>query len=146
MMNTITILLAEDNEGHARLTQKNLARAGLSNPVVHVDNGQRALDFVHRRGEFSDREPVTGLLLLLDLNMPVLDGFEVLEQLKADATTCHIPVVVLTTTDAPHEIDRCYQLGCNVYLIKPVDYDHFCEAIRNLGLFLSVMQVPGEPL
>jgi len=145
-MSTITILLAEDDEGHARLVQKNLARAGISNPVVHVDNGQRALDFIHRQGEFSEREPVSGLLLLLDLNMPVLDGFQVLEQLKANAATRHIPVVVLTTTDAPHEIERCYALGCNVYVIKPVDYDRFCQAIRNLALFLAVVEVPGEPL
>ncbi|MDX8410062.1 MAG: response regulator [Mariprofundales bacterium] len=146
MMNNITILLAEDDEGHARLAQKNLERAGLSNAVVHVDNGQRALDFIHRRGEFSERELVSGLLLLLDLNMPILDGFQVLEHLKADEATRHIPVVVLTTTDAPHEVERCYQLGCNVYLTKPVDYDQFCQAIRSLGLFLAVVQVPGVPL
>jgi len=146
MMQHITILLAEDDLGHARLAQKNLSRAGLTNTVVHVDNGQRALDFIYRQGEFSEREPIAGLLLLLDLNMPVLDGYQVLERLKGDETTRHIPVVILTTTDAPHEITRCYQLGCSVCLTKPVDYEKFCEAIRNLGLFLSVVQVPNLPL
>ena len=81
--------------------------------------------------------------MLLDLNLPVLDGYHVLERLKADGRTRRIPVVVLTTTDDPREVARCYELGCNVYITKPVDYAHFCEAVRTLGLFLSVVTVPN---
>jgi CheY-like chemotaxis protein len=80
--------------------------------------------------------------VLLDLNMPVLDGYQVLERMKADERTRRIPVVVLTTTDDPREVDRCYGLGCNVYVTKPVDYERFSEAVRKLGLFLSIVAFP----
>jgi len=82
------------------------------------------------------------LLILLDLNLPRLDGFQVLTRLKADVHTRHIPVIILTTTDEPYEIERCYALGCNVYITKPVEYEQFAEAIRKLGLFLSIVKIP----
>jgi len=81
-------------------------------------------------------------LVLLDLNLPVLDGFQVLEKMKGDPHTQPIPVIILTTTDNPQEIMRCYELGCNVYVTKPVDYEQFSEAVTKLGLFLSVVQIP----
>jgi len=135
----ITILLAEDDSGHARLIIKNLRRANIMNPIVTVENGQDALDYLYSR---IDDHPL--LLVLLDLNMPVLDGYQVLERMKADERTKRIPVIILTTTSDPREVDRCYDLGCNVYVTKPVNYDHFSEAIRKLGLFLSVVTIPDH--
>jgi CheY-like chemotaxis protein len=82
------------------------------------------------------------MLVMLDLNMPVLDGYQVLQRMKSDERTRRIPVVILTTTDDAREVQRCYDLGCNVYITKPVDYEQFAEAIRKIGLFLSVVTVP----
>ena len=82
------------------------------------------------------------LLVLLDLNMPVLNGYQVLERMKRDERTKSIPVIILTTTDDAREVSRCYELGCNVYITKPVDYEQFSEAIRKLGLFIMVMMIP----
>ena len=140
----LVILLAEDDEGHAYLIQQNLQEAGVVNRIVHVPNGQAALDYVHRRGSYADRKPDGPLLVLLDINMPLADGIEVLRQLKADPRTDQLPVIMLTTTDDPREVQRCYELGCSCYVTKPVDYDRFVEAIRRLGLFLSIVQVPRE--
>jgi CheY-like chemotaxis protein len=136
----VTILLAEDDPGHARLIEKNLRRANISNQIVVVPDGQEAVDYLfsnHANGECS-----LPLLVLLDLNLPVLDGYQVLQRMKANEHLKRIPVVILTTTDDPREVARCYDLGCNVYVTKPVDYEHFCEAIRQLGLFLSVVTIP----
>jgi CheY-like chemotaxis protein len=140
----LVILLVEDDEGHAYLIRQNLQDAGVANRIVHLPNGQEALDYVHRRGRHAGRVPAGPLLVLLDINMPLVTGEEVLRQLKADPTTDQLPVVVLTTTDDPREVRRCYELGCNCYVTKPVDYDRFVEAIRRLGLFLSIVQVPRE--
>jgi CheY-like chemotaxis protein len=140
----LIILLAEDDEGHAYLVQENLADAGLSNRIVHVKDGQEALDYIHCAGAYQGRVPNGPLLLLLDINMPRVDGVEVLRRLKADPKTDELPVIVLTTTDDPREVKRCYELGCSSYVTKPVDYDRFVEAIRRLGLFLSIVQVPRE--
>jgi CheY-like chemotaxis protein len=136
-MQEVTILLVEDDPGHARLIEKNLRRSKISNEIVKVGDGQQALDYVSR-----DEHP-SPLLVLLDLNLPVLDGYQVLERMKADERTRRIPVVILTTTDDRREVSRCYDLGCSVYVTKPVDYQQFSEAIRKLGLFLSVVTVPN---
>jgi CheY-like chemotaxis protein len=140
----LVILLAEDDEGHAYLIQQNLADAGLANRVVHVTDGQEALDYIHCAGAYKDRVPNGPLLLLLDINMPRVDGVEVLRRLKADPRTDQLPVIILTTTDDPREVQRCYELGCACYVTKPVDYDRFVEAVRRLGLFLSIVKVPRE--
>jgi CheY-like chemotaxis protein len=140
----LVILLAEDDEGHAYLVQQNLQDAGLANHMVHVKDGQEALDFIQCTGPFQGRVPNGPLLLLLDINMPRVDGVEVLRRLKANPKTAEIPVIVLTTTDDPREVKRCYELGCSSYVTKPVDYDRFVEAIRRLGLFLSIVKVPRE--
>ena len=79
---------------------------------------------------------------MLDLNLPVLSGYQVLKRMKSSPKTRNIPVVILTTTEEPHEVAHCYELGCNVYITKPVEYDEFCEAIRKLGLFLSIVKIP----
>lgn len=141
---SVTILLVEDDPGHARLIEKNLRRAGVSNRIVHLDDGQKAIDFLFYKGDYAENPHPAPFLVLLDLNLPILDGNQVLQRIKADERTKRIPVVMLTTTDTPHEIARCYELGCNVYVTKPVEYENFCEAIRNLGLMLSIVKIPDE--
>lgn len=140
----VCLLLVEDDPGHALLIERNLRRANISNEIVKVDNGRKALDYLFYKGEYEDRQCASPLLVLLDLNLPVLDGFEVLKQMKEDDRTRHIPVIILTTTDDEREVKRCYDLGCNVYITKPVDYGHFSEAITKLGLLFSIVTVPHE--
>ena len=138
----LTIMLAEDDDGHASLIHRNLERAGLVNGFVRVRDGQEALDLLRGEGEHLGKMIEGDFLLLLDINMPRVDGIEVLRQVKADPMLATIPVIMLTTTDDPREVERCYKLGCNVYITKPVAYDRFVEAIRQLGLFLQVVKLP----
>ena len=112
MTQPLTILLAEDDEGHATLILRNLKRAGIANEVVRAKDGQEALDFVHCEGAFDGRRPDGPLLLLLDINLPRVDGVELLRQFKENDATACIPAIMLTTTDDPREIERCYKLGC----------------------------------
>ena len=138
----VTIILAEDDDGHAQLVQRNLERAGLLNGCLRVRDGQELLDCLNSRGESHQQTLGDALVVLLDINMPRIDGIEALRQIKANPATHRIPVIMLTTTDDPREIDRCYELGCNVYITKPVEYDGFIDAIRRLGLFLQIVQRP----
>ncbi len=138
----VTILLVEDDPGHALLIEKNLRRAGVSNTIIKLDDGQKAVDFLFKEGVYADDPSPAPFLVLLDLNLPILDGYQVLQRIKANEKTKRIPVVMLTTTDNPQEIARCYELGCNIYVTKPVEYDDFSEAIRNLGLFLCIVKIP----
>jgi CheY-like chemotaxis protein len=140
----LLILLAEDDEGHASLIRRNLKRAGVANEIVHVADGQEALDYVRSQGRFQGRAARGPLLLLLDIKMPRVDGVEVLRQLKADAATAKLPVIMLTTTDDPREVERCYQLGCGVYVTKPVMYEEFAEAVKRLGMFLGIIKVSPQ--
>ncbi len=138
----VTILLIEDNAGHARLIEKNLRRANIANPIIKLEDGQAALDYLFGEQGFVNKLPRQHLLVMLDLNLPVVDGYRVLEAMKSDDRTKSIPVVVLTTTDDAQEINRCYELGCNIYITKPVQYEDFSDAIAKLGLFLSVVALP----
>lgn len=141
MTKEVVILIADDDAGHARLIQKNLQRAGLHNPTEWFENGQDILDFLFQRGE-RVRSKEASYLLLLDIRMPKVDGSEVLRQIKNDSELKKIPVLMLTTADDPREVERCHNLGCNNYVVKPVDYDKFADAIKQLGLFISLVQVP----
>jgi len=136
----VTIVMIEDDEGHARLIEKNIRRAGISNTIRHFTDGASGLDFVLNAGD----GPAAGgpALMLLDLNLPDMNGVEILARIKAEPRLKRMPIVVLTTTDDKVEVERCYDLGCNVYITKPVEYESFAQAIRQLGLFLSVIQVP----
>jgi len=136
----VTIIMIEDDLGHARLIEKNIRRAGISNDISHFENGADALEFIFHASEGPRKNGPA--LILLDLNLPDMSGIEILTRIKADPNLHRTPVVVLTTTDDKLEIERCYDLGCNVYITKPVNYESFAVAIRQLGLFLSVMQVP----
>jgi len=139
----ITILLVEDDLSHARLVKRNLQFSKITNDVIIVDDGQQALDYLFREGEYAGSKLPQHLLVMLDLMLPVLDGYQVLERMKADARTKHIPVIVLTTVDDLDQAARCYDLGCNAYLAKPVNYEKFTQVIRNIGLFLTVVAIPS---
>ena len=141
---TVTIVMIEDDAGHAKLIEKNLRRAGIMNQIVHIDNGRKAADYLLGRGEYASKKPDKPMLILLDLNLPELDGFQILELIKKDERTKLIPVIILTTTDNPKEVERGYALGCSVYITKPVEYEAFSDSIRKLGLLLAVVKVPGE--
>ena len=138
----VTIIMIEDDEGHARLIEKNIRRAGVSNEIVPFVNGTDAWRYLLGANGSGEASAGRQLLVLLDLNLPDMTGVDILEKVKNNVHTKRSPVVVLTTTDDEREIQRCYDLGANVYITKPVDYDGFANAIRQLGLFFSVMQVP----
>ena len=140
----LSILLGEDDDGHATLVRRNMQRAGIGEGVLHLKDGQAVLDFVRCTGQYAARRRGGPLLVLLDHKMPRVDGLEVLRQLKADRSTAHVPVIMLTTTDDPREVQRCYELGCSVYVTKPVVYEEFVEVIRRLALFLAIARVPRE--
>jgi CheY-like chemotaxis protein len=142
MNNPVTIIMIEDDEGHARLIERNIRRSGVNNEIVPFRNGTAAVDYLFGQdGTGADRKG-DALLVLLDLNLPDMTGIDILKRVKENKYLKSIPVVVLTTTDDSHEIKRCYELGCNVYISKPVNYESFANAIRQLGLFFSVIQVP----
>ena len=138
----VTIIMIEDDEGHARLIEKNIRRAGVNNEIIPFANGTDALKYLLGSDGSGEVSAGRHLLVLLDLNLPDMTGVDILEKVKNNQHTKLSPVVVLTTTDDEREIQRCYDLGANVYITKPVDYDGFANAIRQLGLFFSVMQVP----
>lgn len=138
----VTIVMVEDDEGHARLIEKNIRRAGVSNEIVPFTDGTSALTYLMGKDGSGEVSSGRQLLVLLDLNLPDMTGVDILEKVKGNEHTRRTPVVVLTTTDDQREIQRCYDLGANVYITKPVDYDGFANAIRQLGLFFSVIQVP----
>jgi CheY-like chemotaxis protein len=140
----LTILIAEDDEGHATLVRRNLRRTALTGDAVHVRDGQEALDYMYRRGPWRERPVHEALLILLDLNMPRLGGLDVLDTLKHDRRLSHIPVFVLTTTDNPVELDRCYSRGASACLVKPVDYGLFSDMVRRLADFLLTARLPPE--
>ncbi|MEY4940951.1 MAG: hypothetical protein RIQ93_2686 [Verrucomicrobiota bacterium] len=133
-----TILIVDDDEGHAILIRENLETAGVPNRIVHFQDGQAVLDF------FAARRPTpqSSYVVLLDIRMPKVDGIEVLRRLKANPELRKLPVIMLTTTDDVREVEHCHQIGCSGYIQKPVDYDRFAEAIRRIGLFLPLLLVP----
>ena len=138
----VTILLIEDDPGHARLIEKNIRRAGVTNDILPFTDGTTAMAHLFAADHAGIRTAQRSMLVLLDLNLPDMSGIDILKTIKADEHLKRVPVVVLTTTDDKVEIQRCYDLGCNVYITKPVDYESFAAAIRQLGLMLAVMQVP----
>ncbi len=138
----VTIIMVEDDDGHARLIEKNIRRAGVTNEIMPFKDGTSALAFLlgpDGTGEVNAGKP---LLMLLDLNLPDMTGVDILKVVKENENLKRTPVIVLTTTDDQREIQRCYDLGCNVYITKPVNYEGFANAIRQLGLFFAVIQVP----
>ena len=140
---SVVIMLAEDDEGHRLLIRENLRAGGIVNDMIEVSDGQEALDYLTRRGHYQDADkfPRPGLILL-DIKMPKIDGFTVLEKIKGDPRLKLIPVIMLTSTDDQAEVNRCYKLGANSYIVKPIQYEDFQERVRALGLFLDVVRFP----
>lgn len=138
----VRIVMIEDDEGHARLIEKNLRRAGVHNDLLPFRDGASALQFLFGPDGSGEVSSGQALLILLDLNLPDVSGIDILQRIKENEHLKLSPVVVLTTADDKVEIQRCYDLGCNVYITKPVNYENFANAIRQLGLFFAVIQVP----
>jgi len=140
---SIIIMLVEDDEGHLLLIRENLRAGGIVNDVIEMYDGQQALDYLFRRGQYQDpaKSPRPGLILL-DIKMPKVDGFSVLEHVKADPQLRLIPVLMLTSTDDQAEVNRCYRLGANSYVVKPIRYEDFQERVKALGLFLDIVRFP----
>lgn len=143
MNNEVIILIAEDDDGHAELIKKNLVRAGIVNTIIHFRDGEEVLNYLFRRDDGPHRKSGDSFVLLLDIRMPKIDGTTVLAEIKADPELRKIPVIMITTTDDPRDIEKCHSIGCSNYITKPIEYDAFVNAIRQLGLFLAVVQVPG---
>jgi CheY-like chemotaxis protein len=145
MSTPVSIIMIEDDGGHARLIERNIRRSGVNNRILPFTNGTEAVRYLFGSDGSGIDHKGEALLILLDLNLPDMTGIEILRRVKENKYLKSTPVVVLTTTDDSQEIKRCYELGCNVYITKPVDYARFATAVRQLGLFFSIIQVPEAP-
>jgi CheY-like chemotaxis protein len=137
-----TILIADDDDGHAFLVEDNLRLGGVNSRFIRFSDGQELLDFLFGKTKEPLFNPSGAYLLLLDIRMPKVDGVAALRQIKAAPGLSKLPVIILTTTEDPREVDRCHELGCNVYIHKPVSYESFQHAITQLGRFVSLVKVP----
>ena len=144
--NGVEVLLVEDNLSDAELTIRALRKQNLANSLIHLKNGAEALDYIFARGDYSARDMHrTPKVILLDLKMPKVDGLEVLARIRADERTRNIPVVVLTSSKEDPDIQACYALGVNSYIVKPVEFDKFLRAVSELGFYwLLLNQVPHQ--
>jgi two-component system response regulator len=134
-----TILLVEDSLADAEMTMDALREARLANPIVHVEDGVEALDYLRRTGDFSDRDDGNPVVVLLDIKMPRMDGIEVLREIRASEQTRRIPVVILSSSREERDLAASWDLGVNAYVVKPVDADQYFEAVQTLGQFWAVM-------
>jgi two-component system response regulator len=145
MIDEIEILLVEDNSSDAEMTINALKGNNLANNLLHVRDGAAALDFLFGEGQYSGRNiEITPKLILLDLKMPKVNGIEVLQKIKANDYTKNIPVVVLTSSKEDPDIQKCYAIGVNSYVIKPVEFDDFQKAISDLGLYWMIVNLPPQ--
>ncbi|GJL56796.1 MAG: response regulator [Nitrospirales bacterium] len=142
MSQTPMILIAEDDDGHAALIERNLKRSGVGHTYTRLRDGQEALDFLFQKGEGAVRIKNRPYILLLDINLPKISGLEVLRQVKSHAELRKIPVTVLSTTDDPQEVAQCHVLGCSYYITKPTEPEVFMNVITRLGQFLTIVHVP----
>lgn len=136
------ILIAEDDDGHAALIERNLQRSGVSRKYVRLKDGQEILDFLFQRGEGEVRIQNCPYILLLDINLPKVSGMEVLRQIKENPELRKMPVTVLSTTDDPQEVEQCHVLGCSYYITKPTEPEVFMSVIARLGQLLNIVNVP----
>jgi CheY-like chemotaxis protein len=139
------ILLVEDNDNDIELTLNALQECRLSNVVYSVRDGAEALDYMYCRNRYKDREEGLPCVILLDLKMPRVDGLEVLRTLKSDANLRHVPIVMLTSSREERDLVLSYDLGVNAFVVKPVDFSQFVNAIRNLGMFWAIINEPPPP-
>jgi two-component system response regulator len=145
--NGVEILLVEDNLSDAELTIRALKKKNLANRLIHLKDGVEALDFIYARGSYSHRNPYdTPKVILLDLKMPKINGIEVLTQLRADEKTKMVPVVILTSSKEDPDIDACYRIGINSYIVKPVEFGSFLNTVSELGLYWLLLNHPPGPV
>jgi CheY-like chemotaxis protein len=137
----VVIIIAEDDDGHAELIKEGLRNSGINNDILRFPNGEDVWNFLSGEGKDVVKDSGVNYLLLLDINMPKMDGIEVLKRIKSRPDLKEIPIMMLTTTDDPREVENCYELGCNVYITKPVEFHKFAELLKRLGLFLQVIKV-----
>lgn len=144
--NSIDIVLVEDNMSDAELAIRALKKKNLANNLIHLHDGEEALHFIFGQGAYANRDVSRNpKLILLDLKMPKLNGMEVLAKIKADEKTRIIPVVVLTSSKEDPDIETCYRLGVNSYIVKPVAFDNFLEAVSKLGMYWLILNEPPNP-
>ena len=136
------ILLVEDNERDVELTLAALEEYNLANEVVVARDGAEALDYLYQRGKYIDRADGLPAVVLLDLNMPKVDGMEVLQRMKLDPVLKQVPVVMVTSSRVEQDLVRSYELGVNAYVVKPVDFQKFIESIRQIGFFWAILNEP----
>jgi CheY-like chemotaxis protein len=136
------ILIVEDDPNDVELTLTALEEYNLANEVVVTRDGQEALDYLHRRGQYSNRSQDNPAVILLDLKLPKVDGLEVLQQIKSDERLKMVPVIVLTSSHQEKDVMRSYKLGVNAYVVKPVDFHEFVNAVKELGVFWAVINEP----
>lgn len=140
------ILLAEDSPADAEMAIDALRDANLANPIIHVEDGVEALDYLLRRGPYADRDPGLPAVLLLDIKMPRMDGLEVLQRLREDDAFNALPVVILSSSREESDLARSWDMGVNAYVVKPVDVDQFFHAVKALGRFWAVFnEAPARP-
>ncbi len=143
MSQEIEVLLVEDNESDAELTIRALKKNHLANKLLHLKDGAQALDFIFAKGEFADRNMESvPRVILLDLKMPKVNGIEVLQKIKEAERTKKIPVVILTSSKEDPDIQTCYGLGANSYIVKPVEFESFVKAISDLGFYWMILNQP----
>jgi two-component system response regulator len=142
--NSVEVLLVEDNLNDAELTIRELKKHNMANKLVHVKDGEEALDFIFATGKFSGIRNIAypPKVILLDIQMPKINGIEVLQKIKSDPQTRITPVVILTSSKEDPDIQKCYDLGANSYIVKPVNFEGFAEAIRNLGFYWLLLNQP----
>lgn len=142
--NSVEVLLVEDNLNDAELTIRELKKHNMANKLVHVKDGEEALAFIFATGKFAGTRDVTypPKVILLDIQMPKVNGIEVLQKIKSDPQTRTAPVVMLTSSKEDPDIQKCYDLGANSYIVKPVNFEGFAEAIRNLGFYWLLLNQP----
>jgi CheY-like chemotaxis protein len=142
MSKTPVIILAEDDVGHAGLIISSLKRTGITYDILHFENGEETLNFLFRKGDGPHRENTAAYILLLDIRMPVIDGFEVMRQVKQDKELRELPIIMVTTTEDPVEIEKCWKLGCSNYFVKPVSHEKFSQTMEQLGQYINEVILP----
>ncbi len=145
MAHEIEILLVEDNMNDAEMTIRALKKNNIANKLVHLKDGEEAIDFIFAQGMYADRDiENVPKVILLDLKMPKVNGIEVLEKVKSDERTRKIPIVVLTSSSEDPDIQKCYSLGVNSYVVKPVKFGAFVQAVSELGMYWMLLNKPPQ--
>ena len=137
------ILIAEDDDGHFSLIEKNLFQTGITNQVIRFADGQQTLDFINQLKDPAFQYSTCPCILILDIRMPKVDGIQILNFIKTDPALKKIPVIVLTTAGNEEVVEECRRLGCNMFVKKPVEYEQFVESMNRIGHFLSIVEVPA---